>query len=86
MDFYEVADQIAKLLQQQGRLKAVDDEGKGLIWTGEAETKPESTSTQPAQLEVTQQGPPISVESPPAESRSPDAERRQLTVMFCDLE
>lgn len=66
----------------------VDDEGKGLIWTGEAETKPESTSSQTAQPEITQQpaaqATPPTDELPPA-SRSPEAERRQLTVMFCDL-
>ena len=29
----------------------IDDEGKGLIWTGEAETKLEAASTEPAQQE-----------------------------------
>jgi hypothetical protein len=33
----------------------VDDEGKGLMWTGGVETQPESTPTQPAQQEVTAQ-------------------------------
>jgi class 3 adenylate cyclase len=63
----------------------VDDEGKGLIWTGEAETKPASTSTLPAQPEVTQQDQPTPVEPLPTEHRSREAERKQLTVMFCDL-
>jgi class 3 adenylate cyclase len=63
----------------------VADEGKGLIWTGETETKPASTSTQPAQPEGTQQDQPPQVESPPADTRPREAERRQLTVMFCDL-
>jgi class 3 adenylate cyclase/predicted ATPase len=64
--------------------QVVDDEGKGLIWTGESETKPAPTSTHPAQSEETQQDHPTQVK-PPQESCSPDAERRQLTVMFCDL-
>jgi predicted ATPase/class 3 adenylate cyclase len=64
--------------------QVVDDEGKGLIWTDEAETKPAPTSTQPAQPEVTRHDQPIPAE-PPTERRSPEAERRQLTVMFCDL-
>jgi class 3 adenylate cyclase len=62
----------------------VGDEGKGLIWAGEAETKPASASSQPAQRKVIQQDQPTQVEPPP-EPRSPEAERRQLTVMFCDL-
>jgi hypothetical protein len=63
----------------------VDDEGKGLIWTGEVETKPESTSTQPTQPEITQQ--PTAQETqptaeyPPTEPHTREAERRQLTVM-----
>ncbi len=63
----------------------VDDESKGLIWTGKADTKSESTSTQPAKPEITQQDQPTAVEPPPTEPRSPDAERRQLTVMFIDI-
>jgi class 3 adenylate cyclase len=54
----------------------VDDEGRGLIWTGEAGAPPEptSTATPAAQQAVAQ-----TVHPPP------DAERRQLTVMFSDL-
>jgi class 3 adenylate cyclase len=112
MDFYEVVDQIVKLLQQRGRLtyrvlkrqfdlddealedlkeeilysqpQVVDDEGKGLIWTGETETKPGPASIPPAQQEVTQEAQPA--QPPPIEPHTPDmAERRQLTVMFSDL-
>jgi hypothetical protein len=57
----------------------VDDEGKGLIWTGETATQPEIASVLPAAQE---NRPP---HEPPREPRSPEAERRQLTVMFCDL-
>jgi len=62
-----------------------EDEGKGLIWTGDTASGQEVAS-QPAQ---TTQQPAVQEQSssqvallPPA---PPDAERRQLTVMFCDL-
>src|SRR5262245_17797941 len=61
-----------------------DDNGRGLVWTGEPggvqEPAPPQSTPQPAarQAQPTQAEPPI-------EHRSPAAERRQLTVMFCDL-
>jgi class 3 adenylate cyclase/predicted ATPase len=65
----------------------VDEDGRGLVWTGEADVPPEptSTSTQPTQPEVTQEPQPTQAKAPPPEPPTPDAERRQLTVMFCDL-
>jgi TOMM system kinase/cyclase fusion protein len=52
---------------------AVDQDGKMLVWLGDA-----GTPSEPAlKLSQSEQPPPI---SPP-----PDAERRQLTVLFCDL-
>jgi class 3 adenylate cyclase/predicted ATPase len=63
----------------------VDDDGKGLLWTGEATTQPASTSTQLAQQEAIQQDQSTQGASRPPAPPSPDAERRQLTVMFCDL-
>ena len=65
----------------------VDDEGKGLIWTGEVGGTPVTAS----QLAPASEPPPIQqdqstiAEASPAEPPTPDAERRQLTVMFCDL-
>jgi class 3 adenylate cyclase len=57
----------------------VDEEGRGLVWTGEVERPPVSTSTPSALQEVT---PAIhSTQAAPLR----EAERRQLTVMFCDL-
>jgi class 3 adenylate cyclase len=64
---------------------ARDQDGRMLIWTGEASTTPEPTIVQSAQQEVRREDQRILVEAPPAEPRSPEAERRQLTVMFCDL-
>ncbi len=59
----------------------VDEDGRGLVWTGETEAtqEPPATSTQPVQPEVTQEAQSTQAKPPP------DAERRQLTVMFCDL-
>src|SRR5256714_6153834 len=64
---------------------ARDQDGRMLVWTGEASTSPESTIVQSAQQEVRREDQRTPVEAPPAEPRSPEAERRQLTVMFCDL-
>ncbi len=63
----------------------VDEDARGLVWTGEAETTPEAPSAPPAQQEAVPQAQPIQVEPPPIEPHTPEAERRQLTVMFCDL-
>src|SRR5215470_92752 len=63
----------------------VDDDGKGLIWTGEAETQPAPTSTSLAQQEAIQPDQFPLVAPRPAQPPTPEAERRQLTVMFCDL-
>ena len=65
---------------------AVDEEGKVLVWTGEADAPSEPTSTSPpsVQQEVTPEAQPTQVDPAP-EPPIPDAERRQLTVMFCDL-
>jgi class 3 adenylate cyclase/predicted ATPase len=63
----------------------VDDDGKGLLWTGEATTQPASTSTLLAQQGGIPQDQSTQVAPRPTAPPSPDAERRQLTVMFCDL-
>jgi class 3 adenylate cyclase len=63
----------------------VDDDGKGLIWTGEADTHPASSSTPRAQQDAIQQAQATPVAPRPTEPPSPDAERRQRTVMFCDV-
>jgi class 3 adenylate cyclase len=63
----------------------VDEDGRGFVWTGEAERQPVSTSTQPAPQEVIPGIQPTQAAPPPHEPSPPDAERRQLTVMFIDL-
>src|SRR5215471_10347450 len=55
-----------------------DDEGRGLIWTGDTASGQEVASL-PAQ--PTPQ-PAVQAQQAP---QAPEAERRQLTVMFCDL-
>jgi len=64
---------------------ARDQDGRMLVWTGEASTTPEPPIVQSAQQEVRREDQPTPVEALPAGLRSPEAERRQLTVMFCDL-
>src|SRR5215510_12251713 len=65
---------------------ALDEDGRILVWTGQAEGVPLSASQS---LQVEQQRPaqhdqPTQI-TPPLEPHTPEAERRQLTVMFCDL-
>jgi class 3 adenylate cyclase/predicted ATPase len=63
-----------------------DDEGRGLIWTGDTASgqgvasPPALPTPQPAAQEQ-----PSSQVEPRSPAPPPDAERRQLTVMFCDL-
>jgi class 3 adenylate cyclase/predicted ATPase len=65
---------------------ATDEDGRILVWTGQAEGVPLSAAQplqveqQPAQHDQPTRGIPL-----PSEARTPEAERRQLTVMFCDL-
>src|SRR4029434_562725 len=64
-----------------------DDEGRGLIWTGDTAIAhalcPQPAQPTPQPVAQGQQSPEVTprvTASPP-----PDAERRQLTVMFWDL-
>src|SRR5262249_36452672 len=65
----------------------VDDQGRGLVWTGDAEGTTEPPSPPPQSIPSTppQDTPSVERASPVVTSRTPEAERRQLTVMFCDL-
>ena len=64
-----------------------DDEGRGLVWTGDVEGTIETPSHPPQSIPspLPQETPSVHSESPLRTSRPPEAERRQLTVMFCDL-
>jgi TOMM system kinase/cyclase fusion protein len=63
----------------------VDEENRGLVWTGESGPTSEPISQQTPLQEPTQEVQPTQAELPPPEPHTPDAERRQLTVKFCDL-
>jgi len=65
----------------------VDDQGRGLVWTGNIEGTTE-TPSQPHQSipsPLLQNTSSVQSASSVVTSRTPEAERRQLTVMFCDL-
>src|SRR6266581_6043768 len=64
-----------------------DDEGRGLVWTGNVEGTI-ATPAPPLQAipaPSTQDTPSVQPASPVVPSRTPEAERRQLTVMFIDI-
>jgi class 3 adenylate cyclase len=65
----------------------LEEDGRGLVWTGGASAPPAPTSKsgQPVQVTERLDEPPAQSGSPPAAPRAPEAERRQLTVLFCDL-
>ncbi len=67
--------------------QVVDDEGRGLRWTGDTASTPVQAppSTPPAPQLVTPGDPPLQVATAPLVPYAPEAERRQLTVLFCDL-
>src|SRR5215471_3190146 len=64
-----------------------DDEGRGLVWTGNVEGAPATPSPPPqsSPSPLTQASPAVQPVSPVVTSRTLEAERRQLTVLFCDL-
>src|SRR5215831_8224528 len=65
---------------------ARDQDGRMLVWAGEASTTPEPTIVQSSQQEVRLEDQRTPVEAPRAAPPPvPEAERRQLTVLFCDL-
>jgi len=65
----------------------LDDQGKGLVWTGGVEGTADTASQPPQSIPspLTQETPSIQQASSSVTSHTPEAERRQLTVMFCDL-
>jgi class 3 adenylate cyclase len=66
---------------------AMEEEGRGLVWTGRTGTPlaPTVTPSQASQPPAHEADQAAHVTPPSAEPRAPDAERRQLTVLFCDL-
>jgi class 3 adenylate cyclase len=65
----------------------VNDDGRGLVWTGDASPAP-APAMAPSAQDHPQSSPemqPTQNSFPSAEPPPPEAERRQLTVLFCDL-
>jgi class 3 adenylate cyclase len=64
-----------------------DDEGRGLVWTGNVAGIADTPSPPPQAMPVplTQDTASVQSASPLEISRPSEAERRQLTVLFCDL-
>src|SRR5712691_9119886 len=65
----------------------VDDQGRGLVWTGDIEGTIETPAPPPQSIPapLTQETVSVQPTSPLGTSRTAEAERRQLTVMFIDL-
>ena len=64
--------------------RAVDQDGRMLVWTGEASPTPGAPSPSSPQGAARHADSPTPLASPAAVP-PPEAERRQLTVLFCDL-
>jgi len=62
---------------------AVDQDGRMLVWTGEARLTPGAPAPPSPPQATRPKNSPTPLASPAA--APPDAERRQLTVLFCDL-
>ena len=85
---FELDDDVLEDLKEEilyTQPEVIDDEGKGLIWTGETAASPATTSQLKQHAPIVEPTEPAHVETPPVEPRAPEAERRQLTVLFCDL-
>jgi class 3 adenylate cyclase/predicted ATPase len=67
--------------------EAVDEAGRGLVWSGDTGTVPSSAPDSPQAVDqaVTPLLRTGRTAVPSPEPHTPDAERRQLTVLFCDL-
>ena len=67
--------------------QVIDDQGRGPIWTGDIAAVPGSASSPPVipQQPPSQEDQHVQPPSPPAIPPSSEAVRRQLTVLFCDL-
>jgi class 3 adenylate cyclase len=65
----------------------VDDQGRGLVWTGNGEGTTATPAPPPQAIPApsTQETASVQPPSPLGTVRTPEAERRQLTVLFCDL-
>lgn len=67
------------------RRVAVEEDGRILVWTGEADVALSSLSAPMSVRQPATQEGRTPLAAPPGGPSPPDAERRQLTVLFCDL-
>jgi class 3 adenylate cyclase/predicted ATPase len=69
------------------RQLAVDEDGRVLVWRGDAGVTPPSNTLVPQTTHhpAPQEGATAHVDAPPDASGLREAEHRQLTVLFCDL-
>src|SRR5499426_4083564 len=86
---FDLDDEYLEVLKEElidAQRIATDEDGRILVWTGQAEGVPlsASPSLQVEQQRLVQYDQPTQI-APPLEPHTPEAERRQLTVMFCDL-
>src|SRR6266487_3353381 len=84
---FELDDDRLDLLKEEllyAQYPIADDNGRGLVWTGEPGGVQEPVPPQSTQQRAAPQDQPTQAE-PPTDYHTPEAERRQLTVMFCDL-
>src|SRR5207253_4540864 len=80
-------EQLAVLKEEliDAQRRAVDEQGRILVWTGAADALPSPPPSSQQVLQLPPQPAALPSAAPPAAPRSPEAERRQLTVLFCDL-
>src|SRR2546425_8796127 len=84
---FELDDDRLDLLKEEllyAHYPIADDNGRGLVWTGEPGGVQEPAPPQSTQQRAAPQDQPTQAE-PPTDYHTPEAERRQLTLLFCDL-
>ena len=86
---FQLDDETLEALKEEllySQPQVVDDEGRGLMWTGATDSAPAAAAppAQPTRPSAVQEQHSSQVASLPT-TPPPDAERRQLTVLFCDL-
>src|SRR5437867_2084289 len=84
---FQLEDDVLEDLKEEliyGQRLAVDEDGRVLVWMGDASTSPALSSSPPPH-----EGEPLAAShtrvASSIEPRPAEAERRQLTVLFCDL-
>jgi class 3 adenylate cyclase len=85
---FNLDDEVLEDLKEElihGQRLAVDEDGRVLVWTGDASPPRAPLAADPPPREGSPAGHQARAAPPPDIARTPEAERRQLTVLFCDL-